>query len=84
MSPQSVSSARIHMPSSVDPTSALVVVFRTSCARVSRSEETLDAFSDLLKLTGGDFTKGDGTGTFSIYGDKFPVSPNYPGPCFRH
>ncbi|KAF9788016.1 cyclophilin-like domain-containing protein [Thelephora terrestris] len=21
---------------------------------------------------GGDFTKGDGTGTFSIYGDKFP------------
>lgn len=23
---------------------------------------------------GGDFVKGDGTGSFSIYGDKFPVS----------
>lgn len=23
---------------------------------------------------GGDFLKGDGTGSFSIYGDKFPVS----------
>lgn len=25
-------------------------------------------------LAGGDFIKGDGTGSFSIYGDKFPVS----------
>lgn len=24
-------------------------------------------------LLGGDFLKGDGTGSFSIYGDKFPV-----------
>lgn len=24
-------------------------------------------------LAGGDFLKGDGTGSFSIYGDKFPV-----------
>ena len=23
---------------------------------------------------GGDFLKGDGTGSFSIYGDKFPVN----------
>ena len=27
-------------------------------------------------LVGGDFMKGDGTGSFSIYGDKFPVSLN--------
>jgi peptidyl-prolyl isomerase H (cyclophilin H) len=26
-----------------------------------------------MKLEGGDFLKGDGTGSFSIYGDKFPV-----------
>ena len=25
-------------------------------------------------LSGGDFVKGDGTGSFSIYGDRFPVS----------
>jgi hypothetical protein len=27
-----------------------------------------------LGSIGGDFLKGDGTGSFSIYGDKFPVS----------
>jgi hypothetical protein len=32
---------------------------------------------DLLTFAGGDFTKADGTGTFSIYGDKFPVSAGY-------
>lgn len=37
-------------------------------------EVTLGAFPDLLRSTGGDFTKSDGTGSFSIYGDKFPVS----------
>lgn len=37
-------------------------------------------FPDPQKFTGGDFTKGDGTGSFSIYGDKFPVSLNYIGP----
>jgi hypothetical protein len=26
---------------------------------------------------GGDFLKGDGTGSFSIYGDKFPVSSQH-------
>jgi hypothetical protein len=26
------------------------------------------------RLKGGDFLKGDGTGSFSIYGDKFPVN----------
>ena len=29
--------------------------------------------TDLFVLSGGDFLKGDGTGSFSIYGDKFPV-----------
>ena len=33
--------------------------------------------ADSLRLAGGDFTKGDGTGSFSIYGDKFPVSPSH-------
>jgi hypothetical protein len=27
--------------------------------------------------SGGDFLKGDGTGTFSIYGDKFAVRSLY-------
>lgn len=27
----------------------------------------------LFIYLGGDFIKGDGTGSFSIYGDKFPV-----------
>ncbi|KAJ2930769.1 hypothetical protein H1R20_g1631, partial [Candolleomyces eurysporus] len=30
-----------------------------------------DLDADLLLNSGGDFLKGDGTGTFSIYGDKF-------------
>lgn len=29
-------------------------------------------------LVGGDFIKGDGTGSFSIYGDKFPVGLHRP------
>ena len=29
--------------------------------------------ADFFVLSGGDFLKGDGTGSFSIYGDKFPV-----------
>jgi hypothetical protein len=28
---------------------------------------------DFSIRAGGDFLKGDGTGTFSIYGEKFPV-----------
>ena len=31
----------------------------------------------LTDLVGGDFLKGDGTGSFSIYGDKFPVSVDH-------
>ena len=29
------------------------------------------------RWVGGDFLKGDGTGSFSIYGDKFPVSARF-------
>ncbi len=31
----------------------------------------------LRLVAGGDFLKGDGTGSFSIYGDKFPVSARF-------
>jgi hypothetical protein len=33
--------------------------------------------------TGGDFLKGDGTGSFSIYGDKFPVRPIDVSPPYK-
>ncbi|KAI0288597.1 cyclophilin-like domain-containing protein [Russula brevipes] len=31
------------------------------------------------RVKGGDFLKGDGTGSFSIYGDKFPMKHTGPG-----
>lgn len=49
----------------------MIIECRISCAKV-RATLCLTVV-DLIIALGGDFLKGDGTGSFSIYGDKFPV-----------
>ena len=50
-------------------------MFQVSCVKVGvfASAGMISFYRDDYCL-GGDFVKGDGTGSFSIYGDKFPVS----------
>ena len=49
-----------------------LLVFQISCVKAMLFLP-LPGFLLILKVSGGDFLKGDGTGSFSIYGDKFPV-----------
>ena len=50
--------------------------FQISCAKVRFSPLMARSWwtDPDARCVGGDFLKGDGTGSFSIYGDKFPVS----------
>jgi len=45
-------------------------VYRTSCVKVGLFVGR--RLCDFDGATGGDFLNNDGTGSFSIYGDKFP------------
>lgn len=49
-----------------------LLVFKISCVKAMLFPQ-LPGCLLMLKVSGGDFLKGDGTGSFSIYGDKFPV-----------
>ncbi|GJJ14198.1 Peptidyl-prolyl cis-trans isomerase H [Clathrus columnatus] len=70
------------------PTTRPIVFFDINIGETPAGRIKMELYSDIVpktaenfqsviscakaSMTGGDFLKGDGTGSFSIYGDKFP------------